>query len=101
MLYTTFATVENARPNIEATFSVRYTHPKFSIGASADLVGASKWTAITNYGSGETFRAIVDANQSVRIPTTVDVGVNLDWYVSEKCTIFAEGGNLANMNIYR
>ncbi len=101
MLYTTFATVENARPNIEATFSVRYTHPKFSIGASADLVGASKWTAITNYGSGETFRAIVDANQSVRVPATVDVGVNLDWYVSEKCTIFAEGGNLANMNIYR
>ena len=100
LIYTTFATVENALPNVEATISARYTHRKFSVGVSADVVGPSRWTAITNYSKGETFRSIVDAGQSVRVPATIDLGVNLDWYVTDRCTIFAQGGNLANMNIY-
>ena len=101
MIYTNFATVKDALPNIEATISARYNHRKFSVGVSADVVGSSNWTAITEYRSGETFRSIVDAGQVVSIPATVDLGVNLDWYVTDKCTVFAEGGNLANMNIYR
>ena len=28
------------------------------------------------------------------------MGLGFDWYVSKKCTIFIEGNNLANMNIY-
>ncbi|MBQ7856312.1 MAG: hypothetical protein IJ348_04260 [Alistipes sp.] len=101
MIYTTFATVENALPSIEARVALKYTHRKFSIGASADVVGASRWTAITTYRPGETFNTIVDINSGVRVPATVDVGVNLDWHISDKCTLFAEGHNLANMNIYR
>jgi hypothetical protein len=32
---------------------------------------------------------------------TVDVGLDVDWFVSKHCTIFVEGRNLANANIYR
>lgn len=101
MIYTTFATVENALPSIEARLALRYTHRKFAIGASADLVGASRWTSIVKYRPGQDFQTLVATNPGVRVPLTVDVGLTADWFVNDKCTIFVEGRNLANMNIYR
>lgn len=101
MIYTTFATVENALPAIEARLALRYTHRKFAIGASADLVGSSRWTSILKYRQGQDFQAMVAINPGVKVPTTVDVGLTADWFASDKCTVFIEGRNLANMNIYR
>lgn len=101
MIYTTFATVENAMPSIEARLALRYTHRKFALGASADLVGSSRWTSILKYRPGQDFQAMVAINPGVKVPTSVDVGVTADWFASDRCTVFIEGRNLANMNIYR
>ena len=101
MIYTTFATVENALPAVEARLALRYNHRRFAIGASADLVGSSRWTSILKYRPGQDFKTLVATNPGVKVPMTVDVGLNFDWFVNDKCTVFVEGRNLANMNIYR
>lgn len=96
-----FATVESATPAYEALLRARYTHRKFAIGASAHLRGASYWTSIVSVPAGVDFQRIVDANPSAKVPMTVDVGLDVDWFVSRQCTIFAEGRNLANANLYQ
>lgn len=101
MIYTTFATVENALPAVEARLALRYNHRRFAIVASADLVGSSRWTSILKYRPGQDFKTLVATNPGVKVPMTVDVGLNFDWFVNDKCTVFVEGRNLANMNIYR
>ena len=96
-----FASVASAKPSYEAMLRLRYTHRKFAIGAKAQLVGPSIWTSIVAIPENADFDRIVAANPSVKLPMTVDVGLDVDWFVSKHCTIFVEGRNLANANIYR
>lgn len=103
LIYTNFSTVNSAHPPVEAKLRLRYTHKKFAIGASAELQGVSKWTCISNpvfVGSSDDENAALERD-TVTVPASVDVGLTFDWYVSDKCTVFVEGNNLANMNIYR
>lgn len=92
LVYTNFANVNSAKPPVVASLRLRYSHRKFAIGASAELQGVSKWTGLDT-ASGE--------RHIVNVPATVDVGLTFDWYVSKRCTLFVEGNNLANMNIYK
>lgn len=92
--YTNFSTVKDAMPNIEALVKVRYTHRKFTLGLSAGLYGATRWSvlydsaifddSLTSYTQWRTFTA----------PTSVDLSLYADWRVSKTCTVFAEGNNL-------
>lgn len=103
LIYTNFSTVNSAHPPVEAKLRFRYTHKKFAIGASAELQGVSKWTCINNpvfVGRSDDENAALERD-TVTVPASVDVGLTFDWYVSDKCTVFVEGNNLANMNIYR
>lgn len=103
MIHTNFSNVNSAHPPVEAKLRLRYTHKKFAIGASAELQGVSKWTCISNpvfVGSSDDENAALERD-TVTVPASVDVGLTFDWYVSDKCTVFVEGNNLANMNIYR
>ncbi|MBP3533568.1 MAG: hypothetical protein J6J75_04610 [Alistipes sp.] len=103
LIYTNFSTVNSAHPPVEAKLRLRYTHKKFAIGASAELQGVSKWTCINNpvfVGRSDEENAALERD-TVTVPASVDVGLTFDWYVSDKCTVFVEGNNLANMNIYR
>lgn len=103
LIYTNFSTVNSAHPPVEAKLRLRYTHKKFAIGASAELQGVSKWTCINNpvfVGRSDDENAALERD-TVTVPASVDVGLTFDWYVSDKCTVFVEGNNLANMNIYR
>lgn len=101
-LFTTFGSIEAARPAYEADLGIRYTHRRFAIYATAHLVGKSRWTSIleTTVGSNED---IFKKNEQYRatLPTAVDVGVKLDVFINKHWTMFVEGRNLANMNIYR
>ena len=103
LIYTNFSTVNSAHPPVEAKLRLRYTHKKFAIGASAELQGVSKWTCINNpvfVGRSDDENAALERD-TVTVPASVDVGLTFDWYVSDKCTVFVEGNNLADMNIYR
>ena len=96
LIYTNFANVNSAKPPVTASLRLRYSHRKFAIGASAELQGVSKWTG---YNIDAT--TVTAEKNTINVPATVDVGLTVDWYVSKRCTIFAEGNNLANMNIYK
>jgi len=103
LIHTNFSTVNSAQPPVEAKIRLRYTHKKFAVGASAELLGVSKWTCIYTpafVGRSDDENAPLERN-TVTVPASVDVGLTFDWYVSDKCTVFVEGNNLANMNIYR
>ncbi len=97
-IYTTWSDYATARPPIEASFKIRYSHRKFAVGARADVLGKRTWTTILypDFGDG-----VNTQRRNYALPAYVDLGLNVDWYVTPKCTLFAEGNNLANMNIYR
>lgn len=93
-LYSNFASVEGAMPNVEALVRARYTHKKFTLGLSAELYGPTKWTYIQNYSlfAPET---TFDAQREVfEAPVSLDLSLYGDWHVNKTCTVYAEVNNL-------
>ncbi len=89
-LYTNFANVKDALPDVEALLQARYTHKKFTLGLSAELRGKTYWTCVQD-------KAIFgDREDTFAFETPVWVGLNLyaDYHVNKTCTIYAEGNNL-------
>lgn len=88
--------IQNGKPNFEGNLGIRYTHRKFAVGATAELIGARSWSFIGQQAEG------VDqyTMQSHTYPACVDLGITFDWFVSKQCTIYIEGRNLANAKIY-
>ena len=82
--------VENSKPSLLGNIGVRYTHSKFAIGTTAELVGATRWSVGT----------AVEDSAVVTYPMYVDLDVTFDWFISKKCTLYAEGRNLTNSKIY-
>lgn len=89
-LYTNFASVKDALPDIEALLKARYTHKKFTLGLSAELRGKTLWTCVQD-------KAIFgESEDSFVFEAPVWVGLNIyaDWHVNKSCTVYAEGNNL-------
>ena len=82
--------VENSKPSLLGNIGVRYTHSKFAIGTTAELVGATRWSVGT----------AVEDSAVVTYPMYVDLDVTFDWFISKKCTLYVEGRNLTNSKIY-
>lgn len=99
-IYTDFANICNGRSPVEAYIKARYMFGKFSIGVSADFCGVSKWSSFERI---DPEAPAIPSNMRMRNLTTpfyADLGLNFDWQVAQRCTVFIEGHNLANMNIY-
>ena len=88
--------IQNGKPNFKGNLGIRYTHRKFAVGATAELIGARSWSFIGQQAEG------IDqyTMQSHTYPACVDLGISFDWFVSKQCTIYIEGRNLANAKIY-
>ena len=100
-IYNNFSTVADALPPVEASLKLRYMHSKFTIGASADLYGTTKWTYIHD---PHLFNPEVSSYVTSEMRTVnafVDLGLFFDWHISKSCTLFIEGNNLANMTTER
>lgn len=93
MAYTNFTDKQNGKPSFQAELAARYTHRKFAIGASASLVGGTKWSVAHSVEGEREW-------QTVSYPAYVDVTLNFDWFISKQWTLYVEGRNLANANIY-
>ena len=94
-LYNNYSNVSVALPDVEASLQARYTHKKFTLGLSADLYGATRWTC-KQYDS-LFHESITSADAQVgdfKAPLTIDLGLYADWHINKKCTVFAEGNNL-------
>lgn len=102
-LYTNFTdnVIADALPPVEATLSVRYTHRKFTLGASGRLYGPTKWTYERNMQLFDETSAFPVYRNTITVPTAVDLRVYADWHATRNCTVFIEGNNLLDMPIYR
>ena len=81
-------------PEFEGTVRARYHHRKFSVGLVFDLQSNRYISRVIPWFPND---GIVG---NMRIPYTVDLGLNVDWYASKRVTVFAEGHNLCNRRIY-
>jgi hypothetical protein len=107
-LYDNFAVLngealEGATPNVEASLRVRYNHKKFTLGASAELCGKTKWTTLYDeklFVEGSTAEVKYG---KFTAPIALDLSIYGDYKVSKACTIFVEGNNLVGdvMPTYR
>jgi hypothetical protein len=87
--------IANALPDVEASLKIRYTHKKFTVGASADLRSKLRWTYV-QYDTLYTDSPATTPMTIGRFEAPFWVGLNLyaDYNVGKSCTIFAEGNNL-------
>lgn len=82
-------------PEFEGTMQARYRHRKFAAGV---IFRMQSIRYISEVGDLAAADPVVVRNR--RIPYTLDLGVDADWYVTENVTVFAEGRNLCNRRMY-
>ena len=93
--------IDGGRSPFEAYVKVRYDFGKVSIGASSDFYGKAKWSSFERINPDQEPVLENMVKRSVYTPFYADVNLDVDWKVSKQCTLFVEGRNLANANIYR
>lgn len=93
-LYTSYATVKDALPPVEAMISARYIHKKFTLGLSAELYGATKWTYEQDLSLFDSIIEPTVQRGTFDAPAWLDLSLYADWHVSKTCTLFVEGNNL-------
>ena len=93
-LYTNFASVEDAMPNVEALVRARYTHKKFTVGLSAELYGKTTWTCIQDYSLFLPEATLPVQSGKFEAPTSLDLSLYGDWHVNKACTVYLEANNL-------
>ena len=62
------------------------------------MQGVRRWSAYAYDPAG--IRALPVVLNSFKAPFAVDLRVNFDWKVSGRVTLFAEGRNLADRDLY-
>ncbi|MDE7069836.1 MAG: hypothetical protein K2O63_04885 [Alistipes sp.] len=82
-------------PEFEGTVQARYRHRKFSAGVIFRMQSIRYMSEVEDLAAAD---PVVVRNR--RIPYTLDLGVDADWYVAENVTVFAEGRNLCNRKMY-
>ncbi len=93
--------LEGGRSPIDGYFKARYDFGKISVGASADFYGKAEWSSFERI---DKTLAPEPANMEIKkleTPFYANVSLDVDWEVSKHCSLFLEGRNLANMDIYR
>lgn len=98
-LYNSYAmlgdtTLEGAMPDFEALLRARYNHKKFTVGLTAELCGATRWTWVQNESLFGVESPAPTALGSFTAPVSLNLSLYADWHISKSCTIYAEGNNL-------
>ena len=110
MTYTDHQDLSLCMPEFEGTVQARYTHPKFSVGLLFNLQSIRYISSLryeSYLGTGDIYdgkqtwhRIDVRSIENYRIPFTVDLGLDVNWFVSKRVTVYAEGRNLCNNRYY-
>ena len=93
-LYNGGASVEDAMPNVEALVRARYTHKKFTVGLSMELLGPTKWTCIQDYSLFLPETTLPIQSEVFRAPTSLNLSLYGDYHVNKTCTVYAEVNNI-------
>lgn len=82
-------------PEFEGSMQARYRHRKFSAGVLFRMQSIRYISEVGNLAAD-----VPVAVRNRRVPYTLDLGVDADWYVAENVTVFFEGHNLCNRELY-
>jgi hypothetical protein len=93
-LYTNFANVHDAMPNVEALLRARYTHDKFTVGLSAELIGPTKWTCVQDYTLFQPTTTLQTQRGEFKAPTSLNLSLYGDYHATKKCTVYGEVNNI-------
>ena len=88
------SSIAGAMPNLEAQLKARYSHKKFTFGATIDFKSRAEWSRVYDaslFGGTATAQLLPDLFVA---PAWVGLNLYADWHVSKTCTIYAEGDNL-------
>lgn len=85
-------------PQFRGDASVRYTHRKFAFGISASIQSVRYWSVLLRRPYSGDPEYVED--DPFKVPFTVDVRAFVDWHVTSRITLFAEGRNLADARLY-
>lgn len=98
--------LHNGAPAFDGNLSVHYDGRKISFGAGVYLQSVRKWSCVSLKSltgeaifNGDDWGVSAPFN-SFEAPFAVDLRVNIDWKVSGRVTLFAEGRNLINRCLY-
>lgn len=88
--------LHNGAPSFKGKLHAQYDGRKIAFGAGVWLQSVRKWSWVEQSASEPS-----EANYTTyEVPFAVDLRVNLDWKVSGRVTLFAEGRNLINRRLY-
>lgn len=101
-LYNDETDLKNGAPSIAGNVGVAYEGRKISFGVKALMQGVRRWSAYA-YDPADShglFTMLPVVQNPFKAPFAVDLRVNFDWKVSGRVTLFAEGRNLINRDLY-
>lgn len=101
-LYNDETDLKNGAPSIAGNVGVAYEGRKISFGVKALMQGVRRWSAYA-YEPADShglFTMLPVVQNPFKAPFAVDLRVNFDWKVSGRVTLFAEGRNLINRDLY-
>lgn len=84
----------NSLPNFEASLGLEYLHRDFSIGLEGEFIGERSFSVRNIYASSEVI------GSTANLSSVVDLSAYVDWRATERLTIFIQGENLCNANLY-
>lgn len=82
-------------PEFEGTMQARYRHRKFAAGVLFRMQSIRYISEVEDLTAAE---PVVAGNR--RIPYTLDLGVDAEWYAARNVTVFIEGHNLCDRKMY-
>lgn len=88
--------LDNGLPSFVGSVRAQYDGRKVSVAVAAEMQSERSWTIRSWNGNMQEY-----VPSSFEAPFGVDLRVTLDWHLSGKVTLFAEGRNLADRRLYR
>ena len=85
------------RPNFNAGVSLRYDSRKIHAGINLDYAGGIKWMTLD---SAATLEAGKPQFSYTRTDNTLTLGVEFEWRVAERWSVYAQGRNLTGSKVY-
>ncbi len=83
----------NGDPQFRGNAAVRYRGRKIACGLTARAESRRSWSLFTTRGEGVVC-------ESFSAPFSVDLGVDFEWKISGRVSLFAEGRNLLDRRLY-
>lgn len=97
-IYNNEGDLKSGEPTFEGEVTARYEGRRFSIGAGLYMRSGREWSLLWGGAAGGTD---VTTTEIYEVPFGLDLRVDVEWKVSGRVALFAEGRNLVDRRLYR